>query len=198
MAGSRARRAIVLIDHQKLKKRLWGQTVLIDTNIIIYLVEETSPYADLARFVMRNLEEGQFSGDLSLISVAEVMQGPLRKEQPGLAQEVKSYLLTFPNITCQGVDERVLDLMGRDSRVSWKNLRTIDSLIVSCGLVRNATAILSNDLRWKRAIPSIYERDLSASVCLSNVSPSEYGDNRCRLHCRGSLLQPGPNPGLGS
>ena len=154
MAGSRARRAIVLIDHRTLKKRLWGQTVLIDTNIIIYLVEEIPPYADLARFVMRNLEEGRFSGVLSLISVAEVMQGPLRKEQPGLAQEVKSYLLTFPNITCQGIDERVLDLMGRDSRVSWKNLRTIDSLIVSCGLVRNATAILSNDLRWKRAISS--------------------------------------------
>ncbi|MEA1866860.1 MAG: PIN domain-containing protein [Thermodesulfobacteriota bacterium] len=144
----------MLIDHQKLKKRLWDQTVLIDTNIIIYLLEETPPYADLARFVMRNLEDGRFFGVLSLISVVEVMQGPLRKEQPGLAQDVKSYLLTFPNIKCQGIDERVLDLIGRDSRVSWKNLRTIDSLIVSCGLVRNATAVLSNDLRWKRAISS--------------------------------------------
>jgi hypothetical protein len=67
---------------------------------------------------------------------------------------VKGYLQNFPDSVCQGIDGEVINRMGNDNRVSWSGLRTIDSLIIACGLAHDVDRIVSNDRHFKKAIPS--------------------------------------------
>jgi len=142
-----------LISQNDLEEAVSGRNVLIDTNIIIYLTDEVSPYAELSRSLFEMVERGEASALLSIVSIAEVMQGPLKKGLMKNAFEVRDYLLHFPNMSCQGITTDVLDSIGLDKRVNWSKLRTIDSLIIASGLINNIDGIVSNDQHFKLAVP---------------------------------------------
>jgi predicted nucleic acid-binding protein len=145
---------VKLITASVLKKAVSGKKVLIDTNIIIYLTDSVEPYAGLSRLLFEMVESGDTFGVISILTVAEVMQGPLKKGLMGIAFDVKEYLLNFPNTICQEVTSEVVGRVGKDDRVSWPKLRTIDSLIISCGLANDVDRIVSNDSHFKKALPS--------------------------------------------
>ena len=81
------------------------------------------------------------------------MQGPLKRGLPQTAKEVKDYLLNFPNLSCEPITSRVLDVIGNDKRIQWSELRTVDSLIVASALKNKVAKIISNDHHFKRALP---------------------------------------------
>jgi len=58
------------------------------------------PYEDLSRLLLTLLEEGNINAIISVVSIAEVMQGPLKKGLTDPALRVKEYLLNFPNMLC--------------------------------------------------------------------------------------------------
>jgi predicted nucleic acid-binding protein len=145
---------VKLITSSGLKKAVSGKKVLIDTNVIIYLTDNIEPYASLSRLMLEMVEAGDAVAVMSLLTVAEVMQGPLRKGDAETAFEVKEYLLNFPNTVCQKINSAVLENMGKDQRISWHKLRTIDTLIFSCGLVHGVDRIVSNDRHFRKALPA--------------------------------------------
>jgi len=110
------------------------------------------------------IEEGRAEGVISLVSVAEVMQGPLKMGMQDKALKVREYLLNFPHILIQEVDKEVLSYIGTDKRVDWSNLRVMDALIIASGLNAKAERIVSNDLRFRKAVA----KDLLISFDLDN------------------------------
>lgn len=68
-----------MIRSSILRKAIQGKRILIDTNIIIYLTDLIEPYAPLSRLLFKTIEKGDVSAVISVISVAELMQGPLKK-----------------------------------------------------------------------------------------------------------------------
>lgn len=143
-----------MIDVKTLKKSVRGRRILVDSDIIIYLTEMTEPYHHLSRELFAMIEGGNASAVFSILSVAEVMQGPLRAGKSDIAEAVRSYLLHFPNCICQDIATEVLDLVGKDQRVSWQSLRTVDSLIIASGLYADVDLFVSNDSHFKRSLPS--------------------------------------------
>ncbi len=143
-----------LVTASALKRAVSGKRVLVDTNVIIYLTDNIEPYAGLSRLLFEMVEAGDTSAVISIVTVAEVMQGPLKKGDMKTAFAVKEYLLNFPNTICQEVTSEVVERMGKDDRVSWPRLRTIDSLIIGCGLAHDVDRIVSNDSHFKKALPS--------------------------------------------
>ncbi len=141
-----------MIELQTLKKALAGKKILVDTNIIIYLTDATPPYAGLSRQLFEMIERGDLSAVFSIISIAEVMQGLIKKGDYPNADEIKTYLLNFPNTACQDITPEVLDLIGNDHRIDWSRLRTIDSLIIASGLVNGVENIVSQDAHFRAAI----------------------------------------------
>ncbi|MGA8282578.1 MAG: PIN domain-containing protein, partial [Desulfobacterales bacterium] len=127
---------IPLTDFEKV---ISGKTVLIDSNIIIYLTDSVLPYVALSRRLFEMIETGDVSALISIISVGEVMQGPLKKGLDQAAREVKDYLLNFPNLSCEPITNRILDMIGNDKRIQWSKLRTVDSLIVASALKNKVT-----------------------------------------------------------
>lgn len=136
-----------------LKKRISGKKILIDTNIVIYLTDMVQPYEPLSRFLFEMIERGDASAVLSIVSVAEVMQGPIRKGYRQNANDVKNYLLNFPNTFCQEITGDVLECIGGNNLIDWPKLRTTDSLIIASGLEKDVELFVSNDGHFKRAIP---------------------------------------------
>jgi predicted nucleic acid-binding protein len=81
------------------------------------------------------------------------MQGPLRRGLIQNAMDAKTYLLNFPNSTCQDITTQVIEEIGKDQRIQWEKLRTIDALIIASGLVNQVDLIISNDAHFQSALP---------------------------------------------
>jgi predicted nucleic acid-binding protein len=136
-----------------VRKALSGKRVLVDSNVIIYLTDAIKPYEELSRYLFQMIEKGDVYALFSMVSVAEVMLGPLKKGLIQNAMDVKTYLLNFPNSSCQDITDEVLDKIGKDQRVKWPKLRTVDALIIASGLVNNVDRIVSNDVHFRNALP---------------------------------------------
>jgi predicted nucleic acid-binding protein len=137
-----------------LKKAAQGQKVLIDSNIIIYLTDSIQPYEPLAKMLFQMVECGDAQAVISILSIGEVMQGPIRKGLEDIAFEVRDYLTNFPNSYCQDITFDVLNMIGKDTRINWPGLRTVDSLIIACGIYNEVDLIISNDAHFKKSLPS--------------------------------------------
>ncbi|MFZ0240822.1 MAG: type II toxin-antitoxin system VapC family toxin [Desulfobacterales bacterium] len=142
-----------MIPLTDLENAVSGKTVLIDSNIIIYLTDSVSPYSALSRRLFEMIEIGEVSALVSIVSVGEVMQGPLKRGLYQAALEVKDYLLNFPNLFCESITSKVLDIIGKDKRIQWSKLRMVDSLIIASALKNNVDRIVSNDDHFKKALP---------------------------------------------
>ena len=142
-----------MIPVTDFEKAISGKSVLIDSNIIIYLTDSVSPYVALSRRLFEMIEIGEVSALVSIISVGEVMQGPLKKGLDQTALAVKDYLLNFPNLFCEPINRKVLDIIGDDNRIQWSKLRTVDSLIIASALKNKVNKIISNDNHFKQALP---------------------------------------------
>jgi predicted nucleic acid-binding protein len=136
-----------------LKKILSGKKVLVDSNIIIYLTDAVQPFAPVSRVIFQMIEKGDLFAVFSIVSIAEVMQGPIRRGLVQNAMDAKTYLFNFPNTSCQEITTQVIDEIGKDQRIEWTKLRTIDALIIASGLVNEVDLIVSNDAHFQSALP---------------------------------------------
>ena len=119
-----------------------------------HLTDNIEPYAGLSRLLFEMVEAGDVFAVISVVTVAEVMQGPLKNGNMKTAVAVKDYLFNFPNTVCQEITSDVVDRMGKDQRVTWAQLRTVDSLIIASGLAHTVERIVSNDGHFRKALPS--------------------------------------------
>jgi predicted nucleic acid-binding protein len=142
-----------LISETDIEKALKGMRILVDTNIIIYLTDDVPPFASLSRVLFEMIESGSVFACFSMITIAEVLQGPLRKGMKQRAMDVRNYLINFPNSTCQEINRGVIDLIGNEKQIDWSKLRTLDSLIVASGLANRADVFVSNDNHFRQALP---------------------------------------------
>jgi predicted nucleic acid-binding protein len=101
-----------MISAAEIARKIRGKRVLIDTNIIIYLTDRIAPYVPLSRQIFDMLESGETEAVLSILSISEVMQGPILRKDIRIAMEVKEYLTNFPNSHCQEITHDVLNMVG--------------------------------------------------------------------------------------
>jgi len=142
-----------MVDTKSLKKFVSRKKILIDSNIIIYLTEKIEPFYPLSRELFHLVEEGHSEAIVSILTVAEVMQGPVKANEIDIALAVKNYLLNFPNCNCQQITFDVLDHVGKDPRINWQTLRTVDSLIIASGIEANVDLFISNDRHFIKSLP---------------------------------------------
>jgi len=144
---------VKIITPSALTKAISGKKILIDTNVVIYLTDSIEPYLSLSRLMFEMVEAGDVFAVISMMTVAEVMQGPLKKGDIETAHQVREYLLNFPNTICQEIGIDVINEVGKNRRIIWSKLRTLDSVIIASGLVHDVDWIVSNDKHFKKALP---------------------------------------------
>jgi len=141
-----------MISASSLIKAVQNKKVLIDSNIIIYLTDTVQPYAALAQRLFQMVETGLAEAVISILSVSEVMHGPLKIGDGHIAMEVRDFLYHFPNSYCQDITYEVLEKVGQDNRIDWRKLRTADSLIIASGILNEVDLFISNDGHFKKSI----------------------------------------------
>jgi len=142
-----------LIAPVDLRKAVAGKKILVDTNIIIYLTDSIQPYVSLSRMLFEMIEKDEAQACFSIVTIAEVMQGPLKRGFVESAMKVRDFLLNFPNTFCQEITAIVLEQIGEDNRIKWSKLRIVDSLIIASGLINGVEKIISNDKHFMEAVP---------------------------------------------
>ena len=141
-----------MISMANMIEAIAGKKILVDTNIIIYLTDAIQPFAERAQSLFEMIESGDSEAVISILSIGEVMQGPIRNNRSDLALEAMEYLTNFPNCHCQEITHEVLAYVANDSRIAWNSLRAMDSLIIASGLANKVDLFISNDKHFKKAL----------------------------------------------
>lgn len=124
--------------------------VVLDANVLIYQLEGMLPYAELTSSLMAASVGGSIRLVISALTVAEILAGPYRHEDPSRVAVVQDFLQSLPNATIQPIDLAIAD------RAAWlrnHGLRMPDAIVMATAFVVGADALVTNDTVFQRTIP---------------------------------------------
>jgi predicted nucleic acid-binding protein len=121
----------------------------LDTQILIYFIEEDGRYLPLIKPLFEAIDRGDLAAVTSGLSLMEVLVVPYRSGSAALADRYESLLTNSRGLRFIEVDRRLLKAAAQ-LRATFK-LKPPDAIQVAAALVGNCKSFLTND----RRIPSI-------------------------------------------
>ena len=107
-----------------------GAFVALDTMALVYFMERNPKYLPSLRPVSQQIESSSVTAEMSIISLAEVMVGPLRHGNPELAQQHRDYLSSTDNLSILGISPsiaaRAAELRAADLRAGLARRKHCD------------------------------------------------------------------------
>jgi len=117
--------------------------VALDTNVVIYALEDVAPYRELAQHLLRMIERGFMTGTVSTVVEAEVLVKPLRERDRAAIDKVELFFRDSPNLVIRSFDRTIAK---RAALVRASNrLLLPDAIIVATALEERCDAIIGND-----------------------------------------------------
>jgi predicted nucleic acid-binding protein len=132
-----------------VKRRFPGhhQRVLIDTSIWIYHFEQHPQLAAAAGKIIESLEEGEFRGVASELTLLELTVRPLQLGRQDVADDYEVLLDYFPNFELQPISREIL--LEAAALRARQRLRKPDAIQIATGLRAGATLAVTNDEGWR-------------------------------------------------
>ena len=121
--------------------------VLIDTSVWSYHFEQHPELAEPAGKVIESLEEGEFRGVASELTLLELTVRPLRLGRQDVADDYEVLLGYFPNLELEPVSREVL--LEAAALRARQRIRTPDAIQIATGLRAGATLAITNDEGWR-------------------------------------------------
>ena len=138
----------------RLRKDLSGYShIVIDTMILIYVLEKHQLYFPLARQILKNIESGQNPCFISAVTLTELLTAPAQADDLTAMRDYEMYLLNFPHLTIVPIDVEVATEAAH-LRAST-GLPTPDAIILATAVQTKAKAIITNDKRWRNKLSDI-------------------------------------------
>ena len=79
----------------------------LDTNVIIYSLENVAPYRELTGQVLRLMDHGLIVGHVSTVVEAEVLVKPMRDRNRRALETIELFFRNSPNLVIRSVDRMV-------------------------------------------------------------------------------------------
>ncbi|MBI3271454.1 MAG: PIN domain-containing protein [Planctomycetes bacterium] len=134
-----------------LAEKLKGKRrVFLDTNAVIYYVEENSTYLPLLDPLFKMVADGQFIALSSYVTLLEVLVGPLKGGRPDIAQAYRDLLLNAEGFEFFPLDREVAEEAARLRAA--QNFRTPDAIQLATARRHGADAFITNDKGFKRFV----------------------------------------------
>jgi predicted nucleic acid-binding protein len=132
-----------------VKKRFPGhhKRVLIDTSIWIYHFEQHPELGAAAGKIIESLEEGEFRGVASELTLLELTVRPLQLGRQDVADDYEVLLDYFPNFELKPISGEIL--LEAAALRARQRLRTPDAIQIATGLRTGATLAVTNDEGWR-------------------------------------------------
>ncbi len=125
---------------------------MIDTNVVIYELQGTSPYIDLVRHVFQLMRLGALIGTISTVVEAEVLVKPLRDHDSRAIEQAVLFFRRSPNLAIRAVD-RAVAASAAAVRAETR-LPLPDSIIVATALEERCDAVIGNDKAMAGSAPA--------------------------------------------
>jgi predicted nucleic acid-binding protein len=124
------------------------KNVALDTNLFIYVFEQSAEFGEKAKSILEQVENGIYSAVASAVSLTEILVKPIREGNSNLEKQYKLLFTHFPNLNIIPIDnsvaERAAYLRGT------YGLRTPDALILAGAIAAGAELFITNDLRLEQ------------------------------------------------
>ena len=119
--------------------------IALDTNPLIYLIEDIEPYASKVIRLLTSFMKGENQGIISTISLAEILTGFYLKEDEDGAAKTKTLLedLTIDSFEIIPVTAEIADLAARLR--AKRGGRLPDAIVVATAISQKAELIYSQD-----------------------------------------------------
>jgi predicted nucleic acid-binding protein len=132
-----------------VKKRFPGhhKRVLIDTSIWICHFEQHPELGAAAGKIIESLEEGEFHGVASELTLLELTVRPLQLGRQDVADDYEVLLDYFPNFELEPISREIL--LEAAALRARQRLRTPDAIQIATGLRTGATLAVTNDEGWR-------------------------------------------------
>ena len=117
--------------------------VALDTNVVIYALEDVAPYRELAQHLLRLMERGLMMASVSAIVEAEVMVKPLRNRDWLTLDKLELFFGNSPNLIVKSFD-RTIAKRAAMVRAS-SSLALPDAIIVATALEDRCEVLIGND-----------------------------------------------------
>jgi predicted nucleic acid-binding protein len=131
------------------------QVIGLDTSVFIYLFEEHPEYVKRAEHILEKIERGATRAVFSSIGLIEILTGPKKKERHDLAARYRDIITTFPNLTIQGINERIVE-HASDLRARY-GIRTPDAIHLATAIDFGARTFFTNDRALKKVKEIVVE-----------------------------------------
>jgi predicted nucleic acid-binding protein len=123
------------------------QGVVIDTMVLIYLLEDHPVHALVCDALFKRAEAGEFSGVITPVTMAEIVVKPLRAGRADLAERYQTALRNLPNIALCGLSWQT-GVMAGALRAKY-GLPLPDLFQVACAM-EHGGVLITNDKALKR------------------------------------------------
>ena len=123
-------------------------SVLLDTSVFIYYLEEVEPYCFLAEEIFNDIIDGNIRGFLSAISITEFLTKPLTDGNLTDVERFKWFLSSL-SIQVLTVTFEIAERAGK-LRSQYPSVRTPDALIAATALENGCDVFVTNDKDLKK------------------------------------------------
>ena len=124
------------------------KSVALDTNLFIYVFEQSPEFGEKAKAILEQVENGAYSAAASVVSITEILVKPIREGNSNLEKQYKLLFTHFPNLNIVSVDKSVAERAAY-LRGTY-GLKTADALIVASAIAAGAELFITNDLRLEQ------------------------------------------------
>jgi predicted nucleic acid-binding protein len=125
-----------------------AKKIALDTNIFIYVIEQSSEFGETAKALLEQVECGTLSAVASSVSLTEILVKPIREGNRSLEKQYKLLFTHFPNLSIVPVDNSVAEKAAY-LRGTY-NIKTPDALIVASAMIADAELFITNDARLEQ------------------------------------------------
>lgn len=122
--------------------------VYVDTNAVVYRVEQIEPYLTASAPLWDALDAGRVSIATSELTLLEVLVKPLREGKTDLASLYRTVLLGTVGLTCLPVSRPILESAAHLRAAT--NLKTPDAIHAATALIHGSALFISNDAGFRR------------------------------------------------
>ena len=142
--------------------------VVVDTNVIIYFLQQAEPYHSLATQLFAACESGSLSVLVSALVELELLVGPFRDNDTDGVERIQLFLDHFPNLSVVPIDRTVAQAAAR-ARAKY-GIATPDALVVGTALAAGCDAVIGNDKQWATRLTD------PPYILLSDYLPAQRGE----------------------
>lgn len=118
--------------------------VALDSNILIYILDDDSPFSKTALDLLKRLENTEASVYLSTVARTEILHQPYQLSFE-IGERAKQYLSSFEFISFIAVSEDIADKAAELCAKVGAKLKNIDSIHLATALSAKASEFWTND-----------------------------------------------------